>query len=299
MVRSHRMRHRPRLTIGLPVHNGDDYLSEAIESVLGQTFADLELLIADNASTDATGEICRRYAAADDRVRLLPSVTNRGSAWNWNRCVAEATAPMFQWLCHDDAVEPEHATRLVAALDAAGDDVVCAYPHTLLMDEEGTVAGRYDDRLDLTAATPHERLESIMTSLELVNALFGVYRTDVLASTRLMQGFARADTALMVELFLRGRAVKVDADLFRRRRHDASSMTAHTTTAELDRFYDTTARSTTRLATWRLFRTYTRAVAEAPLPPVERSRCMVLLGKSRYRKHLWREVRALAVDRHA
>ena len=298
MVRSHRMRHRPRLTIGLPVHDGADYLAEAVESVLTQTFSDFELVLADNASTDASADICRRYAADDDRVRYLPSRSNRGSAWNWNRCVAEATAPKFQWLCHDDALEPDNGTRLVAALDGAGDDVVCAYSHTLLMDAGGTVAGRYDDRLDLEAATPHERLESVMVHLELVNPLFGVYRTGVLTSTRLMQGFARADTALMVELFLRGRAVKVDADLFRRRRHDAASMVAHETTAALDRFYDPNRRSATRFPTWRLFRTYARAVAEAPLSPAERARCTVLLGKSRYRKGLWREVRALAVRAH-
>jgi glycosyltransferase involved in cell wall biosynthesis len=288
------VRHRPALTIGLPVYNGEDYLQIALDSVLAQSFPDWELVLADNASTDGTADICRAAAAADPRIRYLPSPTNRGSAWNWNRCVAEADAPRFQWLCHDDALGCESAARLVDALDDAGPGVVGAYPDTLLIDADGRVTGPYLDPLDLSAAEPHRRLESIMTKLVLINPLFGVFRTDALRSTRLMQGFARADTVLLVELFLRGRAVKVDEQLFWRRRHDAASMFAHTTAGGLDRFYDTTRSGDVHFPTWRLIAAYSRAVWDAPLSPAERARCTVLLGKSRYRRHLWHEVRHAA-----
>jgi glycosyltransferase involved in cell wall biosynthesis len=290
------VRHRPALTIGLPVYNGEDYLQIALDSVQAQSFADWELVLADNASTDGTADICRSAAGADPRIRYLPSPTNRGSAWNWNRCVAEASAPRFQWLCHDDALVDESAARLVEALDAAGPDVVGAYPDTVVMDAEGRLTGPYVDPLDLTAAEPHRRLESIMTRLVLINPLFGVFRTDVLRSTRLMQGFARADTVLLVELFLRGRAIKVDEELFLRRRHDAASMIAHTSEGGLDRFYDTTRSGAVQFPTWRLVAAYARAVWEAPLPAAERAHCTVLLGKSRYRRRLWREVRAAATS---
>ena len=276
------------------MYNGEDYLQIALDSVQAQSFQDWELVLADNASTDGTADICRAAADADRRIRYLPSLTNKGSAWNWNRCVAEASAPRFQWLCHDDALASESAARLVEALDAAEPDVVGAYPDTVLMDAEGRVTGPYRDPLDLTGGEPHRRLESIMTGLELINPLFGVFRTDVLRSTRLMQGFARADTALLLELFLRGRAVKVDEELFLRRRHDAASMLAHTSDGGLDRFYDTTRSGTVQFPTWRLMGAYARAVWEAPLPASERARCTVLLGKSRYRRRLWREVRAAA-----
>ena len=56
-------------SIGLPVYNGEQFLAQAIESVLAQTLGDFELVISDNASTDATEDICRRYAARDARVR--------------------------------------------------------------------------------------------------------------------------------------------------------------------------------------------------------------------------------------
>jgi glycosyltransferase involved in cell wall biosynthesis len=288
------VRHRPALTIGLPVYNGDDYLQIALDSVQAQSFTDWELVLADNASTDGTADICRAAAAADRRIRYLPSPTNRGSAWNWNRCVAEAAAPRFQWLCHDDALACKSAAHLLAALDAAGPDVVGAYPDAALIDAHGEVTGPYPDPLDLTAGDPHRRLESIMTGLVLINPLFGVFRTDVLKSTRLMQGFARADTVLLVELFLRGRAVKVDEELFLRRRHDEASMVSHTTAGGLDRFYDTSRSGTVQFPTWRLIAAYGRAVWEAPLSPTDRARCTAILGKSRYRRHLWRELRHAA-----
>ena len=85
----------PAITVGLPVFNGASYLSEAVDSILGQTYSEIELLIADNASTDGTLEMCHEFARRDDRVRVLSSMINRGLAWNWNRLVVEARAPNF------------------------------------------------------------------------------------------------------------------------------------------------------------------------------------------------------------
>ncbi|WP_353813055.1 MULTISPECIES: glycosyltransferase [unclassified Moorena] len=56
---------QPRLSIGLPVYNGEEFLREALDSILAQTFEDFELIISDNCSTDATEEICREYQAKD------------------------------------------------------------------------------------------------------------------------------------------------------------------------------------------------------------------------------------------
>ena len=62
--------HSPRVTLGMPVYNGARYLTSALDSLLAQTFADFELVISDNASNDATPAICRKFAAADPRVRI-------------------------------------------------------------------------------------------------------------------------------------------------------------------------------------------------------------------------------------
>ncbi|MBW2497607.1 MAG: glycosyltransferase [Deltaproteobacteria bacterium] len=73
----------PRVSIGLPVDNGERYLEAAIQSILGQRFTDFELIISDNGSTDRTPEICQRCASRDARIRFTRSSTNRGAAWNF------------------------------------------------------------------------------------------------------------------------------------------------------------------------------------------------------------------------
>ena len=55
----------PRLSVGLPVYNGEQFFGEALDSLLGQTYKDFELIISDNASTDGTADICLRYAEQD------------------------------------------------------------------------------------------------------------------------------------------------------------------------------------------------------------------------------------------
>jgi cellulose synthase/poly-beta-1,6-N-acetylglucosamine synthase-like glycosyltransferase len=68
----------PRLTIGLPVYNGEKYVAESIEALLCQSFKDFELIISDNASTDSTGDIARRYEKQDSRVRYFRQPQNVG-----------------------------------------------------------------------------------------------------------------------------------------------------------------------------------------------------------------------------
>ena len=71
-------------SIGLPVFNGENFLAPAIESILGQTYDDFELIISDNASTDATSQICRDFARRDSRVRYIRNARNLGADPNYN-----------------------------------------------------------------------------------------------------------------------------------------------------------------------------------------------------------------------
>ena len=70
--------HFPRVSVGLPVYNGELYLEESLRALRGQSFQDFELIISDNASTDRTEEICRRHAQSDPRIRYSKAEYNRG-----------------------------------------------------------------------------------------------------------------------------------------------------------------------------------------------------------------------------
>src|SRR3954467_5074495 len=92
----------PRLTVGLPTYNGEDYLASALDSLLAQTFTDFELIISDNASTDATESICREYAAKDARIRYIRQEKNRGAASNFRFVLDKSGGKYFMWAACDD-----------------------------------------------------------------------------------------------------------------------------------------------------------------------------------------------------
>jgi glycosyltransferase involved in cell wall biosynthesis len=83
----------PKLSIGLPVYNGEKFLSEALDRFLAQTFKDFEIIICDNASTDRTPQMCREYAERDPRVRYCRDERNLGSVANLNRVFAYRRRP--------------------------------------------------------------------------------------------------------------------------------------------------------------------------------------------------------------
>ena len=107
----------PRLSVGLPVYNGENFLAESLEAMLGQSYQDFELIISDNASTDGTGDICRRYARQDSRVRYIRQPLNIGLARNHNCLVAEARGELFKWASHDDLYARDLLERCVERTD--------------------------------------------------------------------------------------------------------------------------------------------------------------------------------------
>ncbi|MGH9537954.1 MAG: glycosyltransferase family 2 protein, partial [Terriglobales bacterium] len=86
---------KPRVSVGVPVRNGERFLVETLDSLLGQTYTGFELIISDNASTDNTEAICREYAARDPRVRYYRSPQDVGLANNYNSLFARAEGDYF------------------------------------------------------------------------------------------------------------------------------------------------------------------------------------------------------------
>ena len=96
------MNNPPKITIGLPVYNGGQYLHDAIDSLLNQSIIGIDLLISDNGSTDATESICRSYAERDKRIRYVRQVSNLGAIGNFDYVFQHRAAPFFMWAAHDD-----------------------------------------------------------------------------------------------------------------------------------------------------------------------------------------------------
>ncbi|GAB3048390.1 glycosyltransferase family 2 protein [Intrasporangium mesophilum] len=272
-----------RVSVGLPVYNAAAYLDQALESLLAQTHADLEIIVSDNGSTDATPSICRRFAAADDRVRYVRHDANRGAAFNHNFVFHEASAPYFRWFAYDDVLEPRCIEACAALLDAAP-EVVLAWPQTTVIDETGAVRCDYRTDLPFDNATPATRLRSLLghrtseTLLHMCYPVYGLMRRDVLGSTHLMAATPSADTILLVELALRGPWAQVPERLFLHRRHAASSMVG-TTPEQVAAYYDPRAGAVFPMPQTRLAQGYARAVLSTPLPAQDRARCLGVVAQ--------------------
>jgi glycosyltransferase involved in cell wall biosynthesis len=213
----------PRVTVGVPVYNGERYLAVALDAILGQTFQDFEVLISDNASDDRSEQICREYALRDPRVRYFRNSVNVGANPNFNRLVRLAHGTYFKLANADDVSTTDILAQGVAILDAHPEVALC-YGRTILIQEDGEVIGAYDDNLDLRLANGPERFRAVVNRIGLVNVLQGVIRTDVLKRTALLGDCPGDDVILVAELALHGQFWELhDRSLFRRMHPAAAS----------------------------------------------------------------------------
>ena len=130
----------PLLSLCLATYNRARYLDRHLThhlDALEASGVDYELVVSDNASTDATEEICRSYAGRDKRVRYIRQLHNVGAAANHNLLFREAQAPYFKWAAHDDILAPTFLAACVDALERHP-EVVVASPATVLIDDDGS-----------------------------------------------------------------------------------------------------------------------------------------------------------------
>ncbi|MEW1910361.1 glycosyltransferase family 2 protein [Kitasatospora sp. NPDC085895] len=208
---------RPRLSIGLPVYNGEEYLAESLDAVLGQTYEDFELIVSDNASTDGTEEICRTYAARDSRIRYLRLHRNIGATPNHNLVFARSRGELFKWASHDDLYGRDLLLRCVEALDERP-EVILAHTDQAVIDGAGQVTVPYE--YGLATASPHapERFRSMLFEPG-GDDFYGVLRADVLRRVRPMDSYHHADRTFVAEIALHGPFHQVPELLYFRRDH--------------------------------------------------------------------------------
>jgi glycosyltransferase involved in cell wall biosynthesis len=206
----------PRLSIGLPVYNGEQYLAQSLDALLSQSYEDFELIISDNASTDGTAEICGRYAAQDPRICYLRQPRNIGAAPNHNVVVRQARGELFKWASHDDLYARDLLRRCVEALDEHP-DVVLASCWSAVIDDASKITKRVVDYPPATdSPRAPERFRGVLFGLA-GDDDYGVIRTEVLRRTPLTGSHYHSDRTLVAELALHGRFHRVPETLYFRR----------------------------------------------------------------------------------
>lgn len=266
----------PRLSIGLPIYNGEQYLAESLDHLLAQSFADFELIISDNASTDGTQQICRRYAARDSRIRYLRQPRNIGAAPNHDVVLRAARGELFKWASHDDVYDRDLLARCVEALDAHP-DVVLASCHSAVIDADGNrvgVAVRYPRATDSARAPERFRAQLFAFGGD---DDYGVMRTGVLHRIPPTGSYYHADRTFVAELTLHGRFHRVPETLYYRRDLPTRAGRRQQSVRDWCVSHDPRRANRLRHPTVRLLAEYVWAFAgmirRAPLSPRDKREC--------------------------
>lgn len=266
----------PRVSIGIPVYNGERYLRDALASLAAQTLEDFEVVIGDNASSDGTESIAREFADTDRRFRYVRHERNLGAVPNYNRTFELARGEFFRWAAHDDRLPPDALERSVAALDADERIVLC-HSRVRVIDERGDTTGMLDTGLSGAGSErASERFRALILVPHLCTEVFGLIRADVLRRTSLHLPYHGYDRALLAELGLLGRFHHEDEPVFEYRRHPEQyvrSVRAEDRAA----WAESSARHRVGVPTWTLYRQYGRAVERFVEDDVERARCRRIL----------------------
>ncbi|MGB5160110.1 MAG: glycosyltransferase family A protein [Thermoanaerobaculia bacterium] len=278
------------VSIGMPVYNGELYLEAAIRSNLDQTYSNLELIIADNASTDRTEEIGRSFAAADSRVTYHRHERNIGAAKNYNRLHELSKGEYFRWSNADDLVKPQLIERTLPILRSRS-DVVIAYGRTQLIDANGKMLENYDDNLDIQDNDTCRRYSEFYRRVGLTNIIYGLMRSSAMKETQLMGDgqLPASDISFMASMILRGKFVEVPEQLFFRRMHEGA-FSAMTTPTDQQQFWRASG-TAVALPHCRAALTDLKAIVSSPLPLREK---LALSAFSAKRLHWHRRI--LATD---
>jgi len=269
------MTRAPKLTVGLPVYNGQNYLAESIEALLGQSYEDFEFIISDNASTDDTADICHHYEKEDCRIRYFRQEHNIGGAPNHNFLVAQARGELFKWASHDDLYGRDLLKRCVEALEEFP-HVILAHSWTALIDASGAITKAVRYPLATSSPSAPERFRSILYENG-GDDDGGVIRMDVLRRAPLLASYHRSDRTLVAGIALYGPFYQVPDWLYFRRDHDERAERAFKTVrswcANLDpRRADALSNPALRLYAEYVWG-YISAIHGAPLSPAGKREC--------------------------
>jgi glycosyltransferase involved in cell wall biosynthesis len=206
----------PLVSVGVPVYNGEACLRNAVEALLRQTHAELEVIISDNASTDRTEAIGRALQQGDARVRYLRQPRNLGAPANWNVVARAARGRYFKWMSASDSCNEGFLQRAVDCLERDADVVLC-FARTQYIDDAGNVISLAQTDFAVSEASPSARFWRVCSELQINNAQSGLIRRDALLQTRLDRLYPHGDRVLMAELAMRGKFVLLDEPLLQRR----------------------------------------------------------------------------------
>lgn len=222
------------VSIGMPVYNGEQFLRKALDSLLSQTFSNFELIISDNASTDATPSICKEYVKKDNRVQYFRQSTNVGAYANFKFVLDKSKHQYFMWAAADDYWDKNFLKKNLDVL-ISNDNVVCTISKIKtysLPDEANTVHSvqypkwirnfvkkRRDALISVTfpvSGSYAQKIRSFLKNPGSNSRFYGLYRIEQLRKCYIDKPFVTVENAIFLNLLKYGDLYEVDEVLMYR-----------------------------------------------------------------------------------
>ena len=191
----------PLVSVIVPVYNVRPYIEEALDSLINQTYRNLEIFAVDDGSDDGSGEICDRYAASDSRFRVIHQ-THLGISAARNRALDAATGNIVAFLDADDAFYPDMLAKMVSAMaDEGADIVVCSFGvyatvESMSGSDRFEMPGVYELRISGTQGK--KAALRALADGDLNVAVFNkIYRRGIWEDLRFPEGHITEDMAVM------------------------------------------------------------------------------------------------------
>jgi glycosyltransferase involved in cell wall biosynthesis len=260
--------------IGMPVYNGANYIRFAIEALLAQTYSDFELLILDNASTDDTAEICRKYAELDNRIKYIRNARNIGAAANFSKAFELSSGKYFKWAAHDDFHSPEYLQRCLEILKE-NDDIILCHTDVNVVDQNGTsIRVEKLGNNGMQSKSTVRRFSALLADDVKCYEVFGLIRRDALLKTSLIAGYVASDRILRAELGMLGYWKIVNEPLFHNRHHPERSICKMPAHHQRGCWFDPSLKGRRLFPHWKILLEYLKVVHKAPpMCVTERIRC--------------------------
>jgi glycosyltransferase involved in cell wall biosynthesis len=203
----------PLVSIGMPLYKEQTYLRQSLDSLLAQDFTDFELIISDNASEDATQQICLDYATKDPRIRYHRNEVNLGPIENFNRVFRLSSGKYFMWAAGHDLWAPRFLSGSVEVMEGDQSLVLC-YPQSVVIDRDSKEVGMSDSHTDTRNWGVLVRFNLAAWAVGCAWAFCGLIRSAALKETRLMRPVIESDLVLLSELSLLGPFANIPEILF-------------------------------------------------------------------------------------
>ncbi len=222
---------KPKISIGLPIFNEEKLLEECIKSILGQSYENFEIIVSDNASTDKTVEICKKYEKIDSRIEFFSQEKNRGPYWNFNFVLEKAQGKYFVWFAADDKHENTFLEKNLEILEK-NNDVVASISDVKYFGMElnnnesffqkfkNKFKYRFDKKTKFIQTFPtsgsYENKATLYLRMDRSTSLYAVYRKDILKKCMITTPFAGSDLAIILNVLKYGDIHVIDEILMKK-----------------------------------------------------------------------------------